>query len=381
MDTPLVELKPHHFNSKLTLFKLEELTTDTEEEILEKRKIWLHIQTVIKTFNMKTLKDYHNLYLKIDVLGLTDVMEYYRETAYENYGLDPAQYIGLPSYTWDAGLKFTKVELENISDLDMVMMFEKCKRGGISVISGKYCKANNKYLPDHNSNEKSCYVLQLDRNNLYGHSMMEKLPIRNFKWNNEYDIKNYDKTGNKGYLLEVDLTYPVELHDEHNDYPLAPKHLLINGVNKLAPNLKDKEKYIIYVDNLMYYLEKGMILTKIHRVIEFDREAWLKPYIQFNSGKRQQAKNDFEKDLYKLMNNAFYGKTMENERDRVNVQFCMNEKDFNKHFSSPLFANQLMIIKENGLTLIKTHKKEVKLKKSIYTGAVVLELSKLTMCY
>ena len=172
------------------MFKLEELTTDTEEEILEKRKIWLHIQSVIKTFNMKTLKDYHNLYLKIDVLGLADVMEYYRETAYENYGLDPAQYIGLPSYTWDAGLKFTKVELENISDLDMVMMFEKCKRGEISVISGKYCKANNKYLPDHNSNEKSCYVLQLDRNNLYGHSMIEKLPIRNFKWNNEYDIKN-----------------------------------------------------------------------------------------------------------------------------------------------------------------------------------------------
>ena len=133
------------------------------------------------------------------------------------------------------------------------------------------------------------------------------------------------------------------------------------------------------IDNLQYYINKGLVLQKIHRVVKFNQSAWLKPYIEKNSKLRQMSKNDFEKDYYKLLNNAFYGKTMENVRDRVNVQFCLNEKQFIKHTSSPLFANHINVLKHDGLVLVKTHKKTVELNKPIYLGACILESSKLHM--
>jgi hypothetical protein len=328
------------------------------------------------------LREWHDLYLKIDVFGLTDVFEYYRELSFDTYGLDPAHYIGLPSFTWAAGLKETKVKLQNITDPDIFMMFEKMKRGGISVISQRYAKANNQYLPDYDDKKDKSFIYQVDCNNLYGWSMCENLPIDGICWETNFDeslIKSYKSTDSVGYVIECDLDYPDYLHDEHSDYPLAPEHLVINGYKKLSPNLHNKEKYIVHIDNLQYYLNKGLILKNIHRVIRFNQSAWLKPYIEKNSKLRQSAKNDFEKDFYKLLNNAFYGKTMENVRDRVNVQFCLNEKSFIKHTSSPLFANQINVIKSDGLSLVKTHKKTVELNKPIYIGACILESSKLLM--
>lgn len=366
INMPITELKQKHFDNKLTLSKI------SDED-------WEHIQKVIKTFNIKTFKEYHDLYLKIDVYGLADVFEYHRKLSLNTYGLDPAHYLGLPALSWDAGLKLSKVKLENINDLDMVMFFEKMKRGGISVISGRHAKANNPYLPDYDAEKVKSYILQLDCNNLYGWAMKQSLPVGDFKWVENFDINTYNPNGETGYVLEVDLKYPEELHDLHNDYPLAPEHLEINKCRKLCPNLRDKKNYYIYIDNLRYYLEKGLILEKIHRVIGFTRSNWINDYIDTNSALRQKATNDFEKDFYKLMNNAFYGKTMENERDRVNIQFCMDAKSFEKHTSSPLFANQILVIKTDGLSLVKTHKKTVKLQKPIYTGAIILELSKLLM--
>jgi len=368
IDMPISELKREHFDNKLTLSSI------SDED-------WAHVQTVISEFGFKSFREYHDLYLKIDVYGLVDVFEEYRAIAYRTYGLDPAHYIGLPGFTWDAGLKMTGIQLENMQDMEMILMTEKMKRGGVSVISGRYAKANNPYLPDYNKNEKSSYLIQLDCNNLYGKAMCAKLPVSDFKWVDaeNYDLKQYDPEGDYGAILDVDLDYPEELHDLHNDYPLAPEHLTINGGGKLAPNLLDKTNYIIYIDNLLYYLKKGMILKKIHRVFTFKRKEWLRGYIEKNSLLRQQAKNDFEKDFFKLMNNAFYGKTMENERDRVNVQFCQNAKQFEKHTCSPLFAGQILVINKDTLALVKTHKKIVKLAKPIYTGAVILEISKLIM--
>jgi hypothetical protein len=175
------------------------------------------------------------------------------------------------------------------------------------------------------------------------------------------------------------LQYPEHLHDEHNDYPLAPEHLVINKITKLAPNFNHKYKYVVHIENLKYYIQKGLILKYVHRVIMFDHSCWLKTYIDNNSKMRQKATNDFEKDFYKLMNNAFYGKTMENVRDRVNVHFCLDKEKFSKYTSSPLFANQINIIKEDGLALVKSYKKTVELNKPIYIGACVLDFSKLLM--
>lgn len=370
LDMPIQDLKQEHFDSRLNLSKLS-------------NDDWEHVQKVITVFGFTSFRQYHDLYLKIDVFGLRDVFEYHRELSMRTYGLDPAHFIGLPQLTWAAGLKFTGIKLDDIMDMDMFMMFEKMKRGGISVISHKYAKANNHYLPDYDDTKEKSFLIQLDCNNLYGKSMCEKLPVNGFKWVTHIDenyIKKYDIDRNdKGYALEVDLEYPEHLHDEHNDYPLAPEHKVINGFCKLAPNFENKTHYVVHIENLKYYLSKGLVLKNIHRVVEFNHSLWLKPYIEFNGKMRQQATNDFEKDFYKLMNNAFYGKTMENVRDRVNIQFCMTKERFTKHTSSHLFAGQINVINEDGLALVKTHKKTVILDKPIYIGACVLDLSKLLM--
>ena len=120
--------------------------------------------------------------------------------------------------------------------------------------------------------------------------MSQMLPLSDYKWENAEIPNDYDVNGSKRYILEVDLEYPEELHDEHNDYPLAPEQLKIGKVKKLAPNLRNKLNYILYIDNLNYYISKGLIVTKVHRVVFFYREAWLQPYIDFNTKKRQQAK-------------------------------------------------------------------------------------------
>jgi len=379
IDFPISELKMTDFDSKLNLSKIS-------------FEDWKHVQEVIRVFGITNFKEYHDLYLKIDVFGLRDVFEYHRELTMSTYGLDPAHYIGLPQMTWQAGLKFTGVKLDQILDKDMYEMFEKMKRGGVSVISHKYAKANNKYLPDYNPDQEDTFLVQLDCNNLYGWAMCESLPTDGFEWAKpeDYDVEEImkyqgDERGftpltfgeTYGVCLEVDLEYPKELHDRDNDYPLAAEHLEINKHRKLAPNLMDKEKYVVHIANLKYYLEKGLILKKVHRVVTFNQSQWLKPYIDNNSALRQKAKNDFEKDYFKLMNNAFYGKTMENIRGRQNVQFCLTVEQFQKHTMSPLFCDVNVI--SPSLSLVKTHKKKVVLDKPIYIGACVLDFSKLLM--
>ena len=261
--------------------------------------------------------------------------------------MDPANFLGIPALTWSAGLHYTDTYLECLTDPDMFLMFEKANRGGISVINHKYAKANNPYVPDYNVDEENSYLLQFDVNNLYGYSMRQRLPMMCFEWEEPEIPKNYKVEGKIGYLLEVDLEYPEYLHDLHNDYPLAPEHLKIGKVKKLAPNLRNKTNYILFIDNLNYYISKGLIVTKVHRVISFYREAWLKPYIDFNTEKRQ-AKNDFEKQYFKEMNNSFYGKTMENVRGHTDMKFCLTKKQFEKCMNSPLVAGPPNIIKKNA---------------------------------
>jgi hypothetical protein len=364
---PIEELKMEDFNSKLNLSKMTKEDFD-------------HVKNVIKKFNITNFKEYHDLYLKIDVYGLRDVFEYHRELTFKTYGLDAAHYIGLPSLTWQAGLKFTGVKLQQIMDKDMFEMFETMKRGGVSVISHKYAKANNHYLPDYDKEKEDSFLVQFDCNNLYGWAMSEALPTGDFQWIDpeNFSLESYEQLDEEGLILEVDLEYPRELHDRDNDYPLAPEKLKINDHIKLAPNLNNKTKYILHIRNLKCYIEKGMILKKIHRVVSFTQSRWLKTYIDNNSNLRQKATNDFEKDFYKLMNNAFYGKTMENIRGRQNVQFCLTKEQFQKHTMSPLFAD-INVINPESLALVKTHKKVVVLDKPLYIGACVLDLSKLAM--
>ena len=167
----------------------------------------------MENFNCKTIQDYHDLYLKSDVLLLADVFENFRKTCLKHYKLDPAHYFTSPGLAWDACLKETGQKLQLLHDYDMLMMFERGIRGGITHISKRYAEANNKYMKDYNPNKPNSYIQYLDANNLYGWAMSQKLPTHGFKWlsglTNDRVIKLLEKKDtNIGYIFEVDLEYP-----------------------------------------------------------------------------------------------------------------------------------------------------------------------------
>ena len=247
-----------------------------------------HAQRIWKEFGIKNLGEYHDLYLKSDVLLLADVFEEFRNVCMENYSLDPAWYYTSPGLSWDALLKHSGVSLELLTDPDILLLFEKGIRGGISMISNRYGKANNKFMGEkYDPSQPSKYLAYLDANNLYGWAMMKHLPVGDFKWMRERELGHWQDFP---CILEVDLEYPRGLHDLHNNYPLAPERLKINNVEKLIPNLWDKAKYIVHHENLKLYLELGLKVKKIHRGIKFREEPWMRSYIELNTDLRTKGK-------------------------------------------------------------------------------------------
>ena len=196
-------------------------------------------------------------------------------------------------------------------------MVEKGIRGGICHAIHRYAKVSNKYMKNYDKNKESSYIQYLNASNLYGWAMSQKLPADGFKWTknmlkfNEEFVKNYDEDSDKGYILEVYAEYPKNLHDLHSALPLLPERMKINKCGKFVCNFYDKNNYVVHIRSLKQALNYGLILTKVHRVIQFNQEAWLKEYIDMNTELRKQSKNDFEKDFLKLMNNSVFGKTME----------------------------------------------------------------------
>jgi len=404
---------------------------------------YTHAQTVWNTFGCKTFRDYHNLYNMSDVLLLADVFETFRDVCIQNYKLDPAWYFTSPGLAWDAALKKTEVQLELLSDYDMLLMIKKGIRGGVSSIFHRYAKANNKYLGDkfdksepssfktnldmikkgirggvssiyrkftkannksepssfktnldmikkgikggvnsifrrfakeNNKSEPSSFITYLDCNNLYGGAMQQKLPTHGFEWMKKDELNNWR---NISCILEVDLEYPQELHDLHNDYPLAPESVKLGKVEKLVPNLYDKEKYVVHYENLKFYESLGLKITNIHRGIKFEDSDWLKPYIDLNTDLRTKAKNNFEKDFYKLMNNSVFGKTMENIENRIDFRLVSDRDKAIKLAAKPYY-NRTTIFDEN---LIGVHMNKTKstYDKPIYLGMAILDISKSIM--
>lgn len=370
LKIPIKNLKQEHFKNKLSKQEL----TDIQ---------WVSIKYIIKKVGMKTFEDYHNFYLDIDVSGLADVMENYIDISIENYGLDPCYYVGTPSFGWDAMLLKTGIELEFLKDIEMYLFYERGIRGGQSVIFEKFCKGNNKYLSDYDPNLKNIFISYLDANNLYGWAMIKKLPYSGFQWVDpltEDFIMNYEESNEKGYTLEVDLHYPKELHDVHNDYPLAPEKIKLGICEKLCGTFYDKKDYVVDIRNLQFYLKQGMKLIKVNRVIEYNHKTWLKPWIDFNTEKRKKAKNDFEKDYFKLMNNSVFGKTMENVRGRINLKVAFDDVYQKKYQSKPNWkSTKPYHIDNKTFSIMNLSKTTVNLDKPIYAGFSILDLSKLHM--
>ena len=246
----------------------------SHEEYLTCQKIWDELC-------MNNMADYHDHYLKKDVLFLADVFEKFIDTSLKFYGIDPCHYFSSSGLSWDAMLKMTAVKLEKLSDPGKYLFIKKGLNGGLSYIAKRYAKANNKYMQNYNPKKPSKFIIYLDMNNLYGWAMSEYLPYEGFKWLKNvggFDVMSFSKESKIGFILEVDLEYPDELHESHNYYPLAPEILAIpyemlldyckkladkyrikvGNVKALIPNLGNKTNYVLYYRDLQWYLSLGM---------------------------------------------------------------------------------------------------------------------------
>ena len=284
-----------------------------------------HAKRVFKSLNNKDLGDYHDLYGQSDTLLLADVFENFRNMCIKVYERDPAHFLSPQGLAWQACLKKTEVKLELITDPDMLLMVEKGIRGGV-------CKSNNKYMKDYNKDEEESFLQYNDANNLYGFAISEPLPVDGFEWMKDLSkvdenfIKKYDENSDKGYILELNVEYLKNLHDLHSALPFSPERMKIDKCKKLVCNLYDKKGYVVHIRSLKQALNHGLILKTVYRVIQFNQQAWLNPYIDMNTELRKQGKNNFEKDFFKLMNNSVFGKTMENVRKHRDIKLVTTDK-------------------------------------------------------
>ena len=290
-----------------------------------------HAENVYNKLNCQTFRDYHMAYLKTDVLLLADVFENFRKTCHENYNLDPANDISSPGLAWDAMLLKTGISLQQMSDLQVLDIMERQKKGGLTFVGAKrHVVANNKYMENYDSNKESNYIMYLDANNLYGWAMSQFLPYDDVKINTDITrdvILNTPDENETGYVIECDLHFPKEIHEKLKQFPPAPENIvpktewlsdyqkelrekngIKNSTTKLVPHLTDSTKYRIHYRNLKYIVDLGVEIKQVHNIVSFKQKAWLKPYIDFNTQMRKEAKNEFEKDFFKLMNNSVFGK-------------------------------------------------------------------------
>jgi hypothetical protein len=364
------------------------------------KKEYKHAQNIYNKFKCYTFQDYHNLYLTSDVLLLSDVFEHFRKTSIEHYKLDPANFITAAGYAWSCMLLKTGVELELITDLKVLDIVERSKRGGLTFVGSKrYAKANNKHMVGYDPKTKSTYLMYLDANNLYGWSMVQDLPYKDIKFNTEITIEEILRTeddAETGYTVEVDLSFPQEIHERLKQLPPCPetrvpeeawfseyqKELNIKTKNKskcqkLIPHFHEHLNYCSHYRTLKYVVEElGVRIDKLHNVVEFKQKKWMQPYIEGNNALRTLAKNDFEKDFFKLMNNSVFGKTMQNVRTQMNLHLTTDRKNAIKRFSKCNFKYNTYA---DGLYLIETYREKIVYYKPVYIGCSILDISKLKM--
>ena len=360
-----------------------------------------YAKQVWKQTKCKSLKDYMVVYLKSDVLLLADVFEEYRNITYKSYQLDPTKFISAAHVGFHSMLKHTEVELELMVEADMVNFITNGIRGGVSSIINKYACANIKDVDTFDESIPSSEIAYFDACNMYGFSLSKMLPKDGFCWLTKNEIEKFDvmkvaDENERGYILEVDLTYPNHLHDSHNELPLAPEKIAVSPAQyssymhsvaassccvlktsslKLIPHLGPRKHYVIHYQNLKYYLKMGLVLDHIHRVLSFNQSRWMKPYIDFNSQQRKKSKSEFASNFYKLMINSIYGKMLENPRNRSNYKLVSTKEQFYKYTRKPTFKN--FTVYNPDFACIELKKEYVILNKPFAVGFTVLELSKL----
>lgn len=308
----------------------------------------------------------------------------------DNYELDPVHYCSVSGLAWDAMLKYTNIELELLTDEDMFLFIDGGSRGGINQCCNRYAKANNQYMGEfYKEKEDSKYIMYYEANNLYGWAMTQPLPYGGFKWvENEalekLETKDIPYNSNIGYILEVDLEYPESIHDAHQDLLFCAEHRAPPGSKqkKLMTTLYDKQNYIIHYRPLKQALNNGLVLKKIHKVLQFDQKPWLKPFINFNTEKRKNTRNKFEERLFKLINNSVCGKSMQNEQKYITVKLVNEwEGEYGGRKLIEKSDVHSCTIFGDKLAALQLKQTQVKISKPVYIGMSILDISKYRVYY
>ena len=317
------------------------------------------------------------------------------------YKLDPVYYCSLPGFSWDAMLRFTDAQIEICKDPTILSLVQANIRGGVSMICHRLAEANNPQMKNYDEKKPLLTMKYLDANSLYAHTMKEKLPIGDYKLLNQQEIanltaniKNFDSSGEIGYILECDLHYPKHLHINHSQYPLCPEKIAIteemlstfqrkNFTNfsdknvKLVPNLNSKFGYVLHIKNLQQALDLGLELIKITQAVQFKQSSWLAGYVEFNIEKRRIAVlngDEAGKAFFKLILNAVFGKCLENVRRHKNIEIVTDRRSLLRKAAKPNFKSITLFRKD--LAAVNMAKTTLLLNKPTLVGFSILELSK-----
>ena len=361
-----------------------------------------HAEKVFATFKCENLGDFHDLYLLCDTLQLACVFEEFRRMTHSTYGLDSAHYFTCSNLCGDAFLKVSNSQVELLTDREQLEMAENLIGGGVaSVFSKRLSTMNNQYLSCYDELKASTHGKMLDANNFYG-GIMEKfpLPLKDFHMDSNTQLSEVLSTSNDssvGYILEVDLEYPDALHTLHKDFPLAPtKEKVENGslsnyqlsllqkfdqkrivTRKLVQTLGPKKNYTLHYITLKLYVNLGLKVTKVHRVLKFTQSKWMEPYIALNKELRAKSTNKFQESFFKLMNNSCYGKTLESKRNRVNVNL-LRSREAVLNSTDKHLCKSIKIFDEN-LVAVTSRRGRILWDTPTIVGACILDLAKYHM--
>lgn len=372
-------------------------------------KDYNHAMRVWRVANVKNMREYTELYLRLDVALLADVFEGYRHRSIKGTGLDPAFYPTLPSFGHQVMLRMTKVKFELLSDINMYTVVERAKRGGYSGVLKRLAIANVPSESNYDPKKPISHIIYKDANNLYGAAMMLHLATGGYRWelDSEWTIErimshlDLAHQQARGALLEADVSFPDECHDRLSSFPVLPEvcevrtdmlspyqrmlkeatHAPESSGEKLIAHLGPRTRYVIDVRALAYYLSLGVRLDRVHRVLTFDQSDWLGVFVKWCATQRAAAPDTLTRDMFKLVANSVYGRSLMDKRRHGDVVIltCADVEKENKkirrYAASPTFRQYAET--ESGVGLLAKRKKETLLDTHITVGVQVLDLSKL----
>lgn len=408
------------FDKKVEDVKIEDFYSSVKGKSITQDE-YNHFMEVQSIFKFKNLREYNMFYLNIDVLCLQCVFNNFRNIIYNKFMLDPLWYVSLPSLSMDIFLDVTRSRIELISDPEIYEFVLDGMYGGLSYIGKRFEKANNKFLPDYDPTKPNKYIVYQDYNSLYPSVMSTcKLPIGNFKFykgdlNKKFEeicnLPYYEDCQNSGrstgYLLKVDIEYPDELHEKFKEYPLFPERKVVDyeelsdiqkdrarilglltksnppryrSAPKLITDLKPKKEYVIHYQNLIYAVKLGCKVTKIHEILMFTEDFYMRKNIDMLVKMRTEDKQKgktCEADTMKKCMNSLYGKTCERMENRCNTKVAITEKQMQKYASNPWFDRFVPI--DGDFRLVHFSETAYNICKPVQIGMCILALSKLKM--